>query len=58
LHPSIRPKGVIALNPDREKCVGCGMCLLVCPHAVFDIENKKEGDNDPVHVAAGAPSIK
>jgi hypothetical protein len=32
--------------------------LVVCPHAVFDIENKKEGDNDPVHVAAGAPSIK
>jgi ferredoxin len=26
---------VVTLELDREKCVGCGMCILVCPHAVF-----------------------
>ncbi len=34
-------KNVVTLELDREKCVGCGMCLVVCPHAVFDLENKK-----------------
>lgn len=24
-----------------ERCVGCGMCIEVCPHGVFAIENKK-----------------
>lgn len=28
-------KDVVTLELDGEKCVGCGMCLLVCPHAVL-----------------------
>lgn len=28
-------KGVVTLHLDQAKCVGCGACLLVCPHAVF-----------------------
>ena len=24
-----------------ELCAGCGMCLEVCPHGVFALENKK-----------------
>ena len=32
-------KNVVTLVLDQEKCVGCGMCLLVCPHAVFAMEN-------------------
>jgi len=24
-----------------ERCVGCGICIEVCPHGVFAIENKK-----------------
>jgi Pyruvate/2-oxoacid:ferredoxin oxidoreductase delta subunit len=28
-------KDVVSLKLDEGKCIGCGMCLLVCPHAVF-----------------------
>jgi len=34
-------KNVAALNLNKEKCIGCGMCLTVCPHAVFEINQKK-----------------
>jgi ferredoxin len=30
---------VVTLELDQEKCVGCGMCLQVCPHAVFRSRN-------------------
>jgi ferredoxin len=26
---------VVTLKLDENKCAGCGMCLLVCPHEVF-----------------------
>lgn len=32
---------VVTLELDREKCNGCRMCLTVCPHAVFEIKDKK-----------------
>ena len=35
--------GVTTLELDVEKCNGCGICLLVCPHAVFALENKRAG---------------
>jgi len=28
-------KDVVTLKLDESRCVGCGMCLEVCPHAVF-----------------------
>ena len=31
--------GVVTLELDEEKCVGCGMCLTVCPHEVFSLNN-------------------
>jgi NAD-dependent dihydropyrimidine dehydrogenase PreA subunit len=34
-------KEVVSLRLNREKCIGCGMCLEVCPHAVFDLQEKK-----------------
>ncbi|MDP1622373.1 MAG: mercury methylation ferredoxin HgcB [Bacteroidales bacterium] len=33
--------GVVTLLLDVEKCNGCRMCLMVCPHAVFVMENKR-----------------
>jgi len=35
----------LKLNPD--KCNGCGMCVTVCPHAVFSISKEKSVINDP-----------
>ncbi len=32
---------VVTLTLDDEKCTGCGMCLDVCPHAVFTLEDRK-----------------
>jgi NAD-dependent dihydropyrimidine dehydrogenase PreA subunit len=28
---------VVTLELDAAKCIGCGMCLLVCPHDVFSL---------------------
>jgi NAD-dependent dihydropyrimidine dehydrogenase PreA subunit len=32
---------VVTLKLDAEKCTGCGLCTIVCPHAVFVIEGRK-----------------
>jgi NAD-dependent dihydropyrimidine dehydrogenase PreA subunit len=29
-------KDVVTLQYDSDKCTGCGMCLNVCPHGVFE----------------------
>jgi NAD-dependent dihydropyrimidine dehydrogenase PreA subunit len=29
---------VTTLQYDRDLCTGCGMCVEVCPHAVFRLE--------------------
>jgi NAD-dependent dihydropyrimidine dehydrogenase PreA subunit len=34
-------KNVVTLTLDRDKCMGCGTCLLVCPHAVLSLTNGK-----------------
>jgi len=34
-------KNVVSLTLNLEKCVGCGMCLNVCPHEVFSMNNAK-----------------
>ena len=34
-------KDVVTLKLNQRACVGCGMCLLVCPHAVLSLTNGK-----------------
>lgn len=34
-------KNVVTLRLDREPCIGCGLCVTVCPHGVFAVENGK-----------------
>jgi NAD-dependent dihydropyrimidine dehydrogenase PreA subunit len=33
-------KDVVTLALDEEKCIGCGVCLIVCPHAVLSMNAK------------------
>jgi len=32
-------KNVVTLELDAEKCVGCGMCVEVCPQGVIAMDN-------------------
>jgi NAD-dependent dihydropyrimidine dehydrogenase PreA subunit len=34
-------KNVVTLQLDSDKCVGCGMCINVCPHGVFELTESK-----------------
>jgi len=37
---------VATITLDTEKCTGCGMCLEVCPHGVFELRDKKAAITD------------
>jgi len=32
---------VTTLKLDTDKCIGCGMCAIVCPQTVFQVETAK-----------------
>ncbi len=34
-------RNTVSLSIDRESCIGCEMCIAVCPHDVFLMEAKK-----------------
>jgi len=34
-------EGVATVSLDRDTCVGCSMCISVCPHHVFEMLAKK-----------------
>jgi NAD-dependent dihydropyrimidine dehydrogenase PreA subunit len=34
-------RNVATLKIDPSRCGGCGLCVEVCPHSVFQIENHK-----------------
>jgi NAD-dependent dihydropyrimidine dehydrogenase PreA subunit len=44
--PFVYLKDVVTLLLDEEKCTGCGMCLIVCPHAVLSKNNGKARISD------------
>ena len=33
--------GVVTLELDQTVCIGCGLCLKVCPHVVFAMDGSK-----------------
>lgn len=33
--------GVVTLELDLQACTGCGTCVTVCPHEVFELADKK-----------------
>jgi ferredoxin len=39
-------KNVVTLVFNPGKCIGCGMCITVCPHAVFAAVNGKVATRD------------
>ena len=39
-------KNVVTLQLDSSKCTGCGMCIAVCPHRVFQKEGAKVAISD------------
>lgn len=34
-------ESVVTLKLDAEKCIGCGRCAEVCPHRVFNVQERK-----------------
>lgn len=34
-------RNVVTLTLDTRQCNGCGMCVEVCPHGVFVVEDRK-----------------
>jgi len=62
---------VTTLTLDRKTCVGCGQCLLVCPHSIFELKDKKArivdqdgcmecgacANNCPTHAIGVSPGV-
>jgi NAD-dependent dihydropyrimidine dehydrogenase PreA subunit len=34
-------KNTVSLSIDVELCIGCAMCIAVCPHDVYAMDGKK-----------------
>ncbi|NLB77484.1 MAG: 4Fe-4S binding protein [Clostridiaceae bacterium] len=34
-------KNVVTLKLNGDRCTGCGRCIEVCPHNVFELKDKK-----------------
>ncbi len=51
-------KNVATLNLSQDKCIGCGMCKIVCPHRVFVIRDRKAQIVDKNHcIECGACAL-
>jgi ferredoxin len=42
-------RNVTTLKLNKDKCKGCGLCIAVCPHRVFTMENGKADIVDKDH---------
>ena len=40
-------EGTATLRVDRQRCVGCGLCVLVCPHRIFGLAAEGLEVRDP-----------
>lgn len=48
-------KNVVTLKLNTDKCIGCEMCVTVCPHNVFSInESKAKIQNKDLCIECGA----
>lgn len=41
MNKDIYLKNVVTLSLDGDRCIGCGLCLIVCPHDVFALNARK-----------------
>jgi NAD-dependent dihydropyrimidine dehydrogenase PreA subunit len=41
MKPFLYLKDVVTLRLDADKCIGCGLCRVVCPHDVFGIDGTR-----------------
>ncbi len=49
---------VTTLDLNQDLCTGCGMCPIVCPHAVFSLDNgKAQIDDRDACMECGACSL-
>ena len=39
-------RNVVTLELEENKCIGCGICLMVCPHGVLVLDNGRAGIKD------------
>ena len=39
MHRQAYLKNVSTLRVEEKKCIGCGMCVTVCPHEVLNLTN-------------------
>jgi NAD-dependent dihydropyrimidine dehydrogenase PreA subunit len=63
--------GTTTLEVDRQRCVGCGLCTVVCPHRIFALTSEglevKDRDqcmecgacarNCPAHAITVSPGV-